>query len=42
MQKRNYLLHYLRKNIKKRLQIIINILILQNYFAALTQRIKNS
>ena len=42
VQKRNHLLYRLRKNIKKKLQIITNMLIIRNRLAALTQRIKNS
>ena len=35
-------MYYLRKNIKEKLQMIINMLIIQNQFATLTQRIKSS
>ena len=39
---KNYFFYYLRKDIKKKLQMMINILIIRNRLAALTQRIKNS
>ena len=42
VQKRNHLLYRLKKNIKKKLQMMTNILITRNRLAALTQRIKNS
>ena len=42
VQKKNHLLYYLRKNIKEKLQIMTNMSIIRNQFAALTQRIKNS
>ena len=42
VQKKNHLLYRLRKNIKEKFQIIMNMSIIRNRLAALTQRIKNS
>ena len=42
VQKKNHLLYYLKKNIKEKLQMMTNMLIIRDRFAALTQRIKNS
>ena len=42
VQKKNHFLYHLRKNIKKKLQIIMNMSIIRNRLAALTQRIENS
>ena len=42
VQKRNHLLYRLKKDIKKRLQMMTNMSITRNRLAALTQRIKNS
>ena len=42
VQKRNHLLYRLKKDIKEKFQIIMNMLITRNRFAALAQRIKNS
>ena len=42
VQKKNYFLYRLKKNIRKKLQMITNMLIIRNQFAALIQRIKNS
>ena len=42
VQKKNYLLYRLRKNIKKKFQIMINMSIIRNRLATLTQRIKSS
>ena len=42
IQKKNHLLYRLRKNIKKKLQMMTNMLIIRNRLAALAQRIKNS
>ena len=42
VQKKNHLLYRLRKNIKKKLQMMTNMSITQNRLAALTQRIESS
>ena len=42
VQKKNHLLYRLKKDIKKRFQMMTNMPITRNRFAALTQRIKNS
>ena len=42
VQKKNHFLYRLRKDIKERLQIIMNMSITQDRLATLTQRIKNS
>ena len=42
VQKKNHFLYYLRKNIKKKFQMMINMSIIRNRFATLTQRIKSS
>ena len=41
VQKKNHFLYRLRKVIKKKLQMMINILITRDRLATLTQRIKN-
>ena len=42
VQKRDHLLYRLRKDIKKRLQMMTNMSITRDRLATLTQRIKNS
>ena len=42
VQKKNHFFYRLKKDIKKRLQMMINMSITQNRLAALTQRIKDS
>ena len=41
VQKKNHLLYYLKKNIKKKLQMMTNMSIIRNRFAVLTQRIED-
>ena len=41
VQKKNHFLYRLRKNIKEKLQMMMNMSIIRNRFAALTQRIKS-
>ena len=42
VQKKDHLFYYLRKDIKKKLQMMMNMLITRDRLATLTQRIKNS
>ena len=42
VQKKNHLLHHLKKNIKEKFQMMMNMSITQNHLATLTQRIKSS
>ena len=42
VQKKNHLLYRLRKNIKKKFQMMTNMSIIRNRFTTLIQRIKNS
>ena len=42
VEKKNHLLYHLKKDIREKFQIIMNMLIIRNQFAALIQRIKNS
>ena len=42
VQKKNHLLYRLRKNIKKKFQIMTNMSIIRDRLATLTQRIENS
>ena len=42
VQKKNHLLYRLKKNIKKKFQIMMNISIIRNRLATLTQHIENS
>ena len=41
IQQRNYLFNRLKKKIKKKFNIVINILIIRDAFTTLTQRIKS-
>ena len=42
VQKKNHLLYHLRKNIKEKLQMMMNMSIIRNRLATLAQCIKNS
>ena len=42
IQQRNHLFNRLKKKIKKNFNVVINVLMIRNAFATLTQRIKNS
>ena len=41
VQRKNYFLYCLKKDIRKKLQMMINILIIRDRFITLTQRIEN-